>query len=70
VEIRAVSKNSVRLDIDEQELLVLKAALNEVCNALEVPEFETRMGASLQEVEQLMGELRAAIDKVRNAATQ
>lgn len=42
------------LDITGDELGIIQAALNEVCNGIDVQEFETRLGASLDEVRSLL----------------
>ena len=38
-------------------------ALNEVCNGIDIFEFETRLGASLDEVKSLMIGLKSLFDK-------
>jgi hypothetical protein len=54
MELIRVKQKKADLRISKQELLIFNNALNEVCNALEVPEFETRMGASREEVDALL----------------
>ena len=46
---------TVELSLDE--LRILNNSLNEVCNGLDFPEFTTRMGATLPEVQQLLEEI-------------
>jgi hypothetical protein len=37
---------SAKIEVSDAELLVINNALNEVCNALDIREFDTRMGCS------------------------
>jgi hypothetical protein len=53
----------VKLNIDE--LIILNNALNEVCHALDIREFSTRMGAQLEEVEELLDQIGETIDTMR-----
>jgi hypothetical protein len=46
------------LKLSRSELLILHNALNEVINGIEVPEFSTRMGAEVLEVESLIKQTR------------
>ena len=41
----SLAGKQAQLTIDENELLILNSALNEICNGISVPEFETRIGA-------------------------
>jgi hypothetical protein len=50
------------LTVSRDELILLNNALNEVCNGLEVPEFSTRIGAPLAEVEALLDAIGDLID--------
>jgi hypothetical protein len=47
------------------DLYVLHQALNEVCHGIDVPEFSTRMGASREEVLNLMLRLGVEIDRLK-----
>ena len=38
----SLAGKQAQLTIDENELLILNSALNEICNGISVPEFETR----------------------------
>lgn len=42
----SVDEKKTELSLDNNELLIFYSALNEVCNGISVPEFETRIGAS------------------------
>ncbi|MBY4610980.1 hypothetical protein K6M90_25375 [Rhizobium sp. 9T] len=45
-----------------EELRILHAALNEICNGIEIFEFETRIGATLEEVNRVMRSLEEILD--------
>ncbi|WP_077965865.1 hypothetical protein [Ensifer adhaerens] len=45
-----------------KELYILHAALNEICNGIDIFEFETRIGASLDEMNRIMVDLGEIID--------
>ena len=45
---------NIQLQLSEEELIILNNALNEICNGIEVPEFETRIGANLEKVKTLL----------------
>ncbi|HJS03050.1 MAG TPA: hypothetical protein VJ832_06210 [Variovorax sp.] len=53
-----------RIDIGREELLIVNAALNEVCNGIAVFEFETRIGANRERVAALLKEISSLIDKM------
>ncbi|MBN3805141.1 hypothetical protein GXB81_19100 [Paraburkholderia sp. Ac-20336] len=59
---RIAEDTEIELSLDE--LLVLNAALNEVCNGIDMFEFETRIGAPRAKVERLLAEIQAALDQV------
>ncbi|HEY2410889.1 MAG TPA: hypothetical protein VGI40_01525 [Pirellulaceae bacterium] len=48
---------TVVVSCDEVE--ILNNAINEVCNALDAPEFSTRMGADISEVRQFLEQIHA-----------
>ncbi len=56
--------NDAEIEFGHDELLVLNAALNEVCNGIDVFEFETRIGAERAKVEGLMREIQAVLDQI------
>jgi hypothetical protein len=49
----------VRLTLDE--LRIINNALNEICHGIELPEFETRIGASIERAKSLLNEVGDAI---------
>lgn len=52
------------IEFSHDELLVLNAALNEVCNGMDIFEFETRIGASRTKVQGLMAEIQSVLDQL------
>lgn len=50
--------------IGRDELLIVNAALNEVCNGIAVFEFETRIGADRERVAALLKEVGSLLDKM------
>jgi len=61
--INAVSERS-QVDFGRDEILILNAALNEVCNGIAVFEFETRIGANRERVAVLLKEIGTLLDKM------
>lgn len=53
-----------QLTLGENELLILNSALNEICNGISVSEFETRIGASKEEVCTLLSEIGWILDNM------
>jgi hypothetical protein len=57
------SDDSFAIELTRDELRILANAVNEVCNgpeAIEGPEFDTRMGATREEAEALLDALNKA----------
>lgn len=50
--------------LNESEILVLNAALNEVCNGINVQEFDTRIGSSKESVANLLGNISRVLDQI------
>ncbi|WP_413709823.1 hypothetical protein [Rhizobium sp. Rhizsp82] len=48
--------------LSSDEIYVLSNALNEVCNGIDLPEFETRLGASKGAVRELLEDLLRSIE--------
>jgi hypothetical protein len=55
-------RDLANVSLSRSELLVLNAALNEVCNGSDVSEFETRIGADREFVTGLLHEIGSALD--------
>jgi hypothetical protein len=52
------------ISVTREELLIVNNALNEVCNGIEVFEFETRIGESPERVAALLNEIGALLDRM------
>lgn len=57
-----VSEQHLEISIDQEELLILNSALNEIVNGLALFEFETRIGASRNRAAKLLEEIGRACD--------
>jgi hypothetical protein len=57
VQINHTTKGSASVSITEAELVLLNNALNEVLSGLDVPEFDTRLEISRQDVEELLHQI-------------
>jgi hypothetical protein len=58
----AVDRSHVELD--RNELLIMNAALNEICNGIALFEFETRIGADRERVAALLKQVGSLLDKM------
>lgn len=58
----------VRLPL--HELIVINNALNEVCHGIDVPEFSTRLGTSLEAAQALLAQVRSIIDQVERGTNK
>jgi hypothetical protein len=59
-----LSVDQLNVGVSRDELLIINSALNEVCNGIDLFEFEARMGAEREKVVKLLGEVGAAIDRM------
>jgi len=53
--------------LNESELLMLNAALNEICNGIDVQEFDTRIGSSKESVANLLGKIGGVLDQIESS---
>lgn len=60
----SVTKDEVEMKLSESDLLILNAALNEVCNGIDVAEFQTRIGADKEVVADLLNNISSVLDKM------
>ena len=56
-----------QVEINREELLILNAALNEVCNGIALFEFETRIGANRERVAALLKDIGLLLDKMESS---
>jgi len=64
MEVAQITKDAVLVSLSKDELEIVNSVLNEVCHGLRVPEFEKRMGASMDEAESLLHGVGKLIDKI------
>jgi hypothetical protein len=62
-----VTSSHALVEMDMGELLVINNALNEVCNGIDIPEFDTRIGASIADTRLLLGRIGQIIDDMSQA---
>jgi hypothetical protein len=63
--ILTVDSVSVQLQLSEAELALITNALNEVCNGIDLFEFEARMGGDRAQVTELMKTLVGTLEQLR-----
>ncbi|WP_122669874.1 hypothetical protein [Pseudomonas viridiflava] len=56
--------DKAQVNLTQVELLVLNAALNEVCNGIDIFEFETRIGSDKNSVLDFLNEVGNLLDKM------
>lgn len=59
----AVQPGSIEIELTKDELLAINNAVNEVCNALDIHEFDTRMGCSREYATTLLAAIGEACDR-------
>lgn len=64
MDLLSVSNGKVEINIAENELLILNSALNEICNGIDITEFETRIGSDKNDVEVLLSKIGNILDKI------
>jgi hypothetical protein len=52
-----VKSQTASVQLSKEDLVLIHNALNEVCNALDVPEFQTRMGADIEQAQALLARI-------------
>jgi len=64
VKLVSFQPGKAHVELTREDLLALSNALNEVCNALDLWDFETRMGCSRESVQELLKEVSSAYEQV------
>lgn len=64
MDLLAVTKSNADISITESELLILSSALNEVCNGIDIAEFETRIGSERDNVAALLSKVGSVLDQM------
>lgn len=67
MQVQSISQSGAVVQLSEDDLLLISAALNEICHALDVREFATRMGTDRAFAERLLIAIGAASDQVEAA---
>ena len=62
-----MSTESSNIGMSLDELLIVNAALNEVCNGMAVFEFETRIGADRERVALLLKEVGLLLERMEKS---
>jgi len=60
------SRKSAIVNFSRDELLILNAALNEICNGIDMFEYSTRIGSDHKYAVDLLQEIGALLDKMDN----
>ena len=58
----------VCLSLDE--LRIINNALNEACHGIDLPEFDTRMGVSMESAKALLKQIGSVVDQMENIKTE
>jgi hypothetical protein len=64
-----IKKNKIKLELSRYELAILNNALNEVCNGIEVKNFESQMGMKTDEAEIFFDKLNLAYKELAKLST-
>jgi hypothetical protein len=64
MEILSERNQSADVRLQLRDLILLNNAMNQVCNGISVPEFETRMGATTSEAADLLDQIGRLIDRL------
>jgi len=52
-----IRPDSCVLELEKQEIGCINNALNEVCNGIDIAEFETRLGCSVKKMQDLLSQV-------------
>lgn len=64
MKLKNLEGKDIAVSMSLEELETISNALNEVCNALDGDEFETRMGASIEEARALLNQISKIFDQL------
>lgn len=64
MEVKLIDQKQAILSLDIKDLLILHSAMNEICNGISVPEFDTRIGVSKDAALTLLKEIGRILDQV------
>jgi hypothetical protein len=66
MQIVKINKKEATLCVNREELLVFNAALNEICNGIDVFEFETRIGKNRHDVAAILEKIGLLLDQMES----
>jgi hypothetical protein len=55
------SSDSMAIEFSQEELGLINNALNEVCNGIDIPEFQTRLGSPIETVRELLKKIHGEL---------
>jgi hypothetical protein len=64
MEIIESTNDKTMVSLSSTELVIMNNALNEICHGVEIPQFETRIGYTLPEVEELLNQIHVLMERV------
>lgn len=67
MQVQAVSESGALVQLSEDELLLINNAINEVCHAVDIREFASRMGTDRAVAERLLTAVGALTNQVEAA---
>jgi hypothetical protein len=65
VEINQIGNHSASVFVTEAELVLLNNALNELLNGVDISDFDTRLGTSRKDAEELLHQIGSLLSKVK-----
>lgn len=65
MKVNQTSKGSASVSFTEAELVLLNNALNEVLHGIGTSEFDTRLGASRPDADELLHQIGSLLDKMK-----
>ncbi|WP_037587998.1 hypothetical protein [Stenoxybacter acetivorans] len=66
MDILDIVNQKAQLSINYEELLIFNSALNEICNGIDVFEFDTRIGVTKDQVVILLNQIGSVLDKIES----
>jgi hypothetical protein len=60
----------MNVNLTKDDLFIILSALNEICNGIDIFEFETRIGASKVEVQLLEERIKTMLNQLENGDAQ
>jgi hypothetical protein len=62
MQVDIIDRGVARIRLSLEEIRIINNALNEVCHGIEVPEFQTRIGAERGAVEELLRQVEEILE--------